>query len=332
MSNANNFTVSIIVPVYNVEKYLHKCIDSLLSQTLPDIEIILIDDGSTDNSGNICDDYANNHKNIKVYHQKNSGPSAARNIGLQYAQGEYVGFVDSDDFISPDMYKNLYEIAKSKNIDLVTCNCNIINKENSFWSSLKMPANKVLSKPEINCLISTSHENRILWFTCKGLYKLEIIKKNDITYYNLNSGEDTLFNLEYLFCCNSIYHTSEAYYFYVQTPNSLTRSKYKPNLLEKLEALYALKLTIYSKYQFTSFSNDLNNYTMYHILPMLISNELAHKCRVSEKVKAYKRIRHSEMIKEAFTNSSVKLINSKIKYLALMLKYRMYILLALLSK
>ena len=107
--------VSIIVPVYNVEKYLERCIDSLVNQTLKDIEIILVDDGSTDDSGNICDKYAKKDKRIKVIHKENGGLSDARNIGLSIANGRYLQFVDSDDFIHKQMIEILYNTIINNN-------------------------------------------------------------------------------------------------------------------------------------------------------------------------------------------------------------------------
>ena len=102
--------ISIIVPVYNVEPYLNKCLDSIVNQTYKKLEIILIDDGSTDNSGLICDEYASKDNRIIVVHQKNKGLSAARNVGLNIAKGDYIAFVDSDDFIEKDMYFTMYNV------------------------------------------------------------------------------------------------------------------------------------------------------------------------------------------------------------------------------
>lgn len=110
--------ISIIVPVYNVELFLHKCIISILSQTFKDFELILINDGSTDKSGEICDVYSQKDSRIKVIHKKNEGQSSARNKGLEIARGDYIGFVDSDDWIEQDMYKTLYESSIKANADI----------------------------------------------------------------------------------------------------------------------------------------------------------------------------------------------------------------------
>lgn len=332
-NNITTYNVSIIVPIYNCEKYLHKCIDSLLAQTLPNIEIILIDDGSTDNSGNICENYANNHKNIKVFHQQNSGPAKARNIGLENANGEYIGFVDSDDYISPDMYETLYNLAIKNNIDVVTGDYyTVTDNQKSHSGKFNIPSNRVINSDEISKILMNANESRILWFAVKGIYRLEIIKNNSIVFPKMKLGEETIFILEFLLSASSMYYIDKPFYFYEQTPDSLTRTKYKENLLPQLEKLYFAKKEIYHKHNFNSYSADLDSYTMKHTIPMLLSNEMAHKCKLSEKIKIYKKMRHSKMIKSAFANSSVKLINSKLKYMALLLKFRMYIILALLSR
>ena len=113
--------VSIIVPVYNVEKYLKRCIDSLINQTLKDIEIIVVDDGSTDNSGQIIKKYQEKNSNIKYYKKENGGLSDARNYGMKYAQSEYIAFLDSDDFVDKTMYEKMYNKAIEDNADYVEC-------------------------------------------------------------------------------------------------------------------------------------------------------------------------------------------------------------------
>ena len=113
-----NNLISIIVPIYNVEKYLKKCIDSIINQTYKNLEIILVDDGSPDNCGKICDEYAKKDNRIKVIHKENGGVSSARNVGVENATGEYIGFVDSDDYIEKDMYEVLINNLKKENADI----------------------------------------------------------------------------------------------------------------------------------------------------------------------------------------------------------------------
>lgn len=121
MSYLNSVRVSVTVPVYNTSKYLRKCLDSLAMQTLHDIEFILIDDGSTDDSGTICDEYASRDSRFRVIHQKNGGSAVARQAGLEAARGEYVIVCDSDDWVEPDMYEKLYDKARNSDADMVVC-------------------------------------------------------------------------------------------------------------------------------------------------------------------------------------------------------------------
>ena len=117
--------ISVIVPVYNVERYLKRCIESIINQTYKDLEIILVDDGSTDSSGNICDEYKKIDKRISVIHKKNGGLSDARNEGLKVVTGTYIAFVDSDDFLDLDMYEYMQKNIEKENADIVICGTKI---------------------------------------------------------------------------------------------------------------------------------------------------------------------------------------------------------------
>ena len=117
----NNPLISIIVPIYNVEVYIRNCVDSILGQSYENIEIILVDDGSPDNCGDICDEYGSKDKRIKVIHKKNGGLSSARNAGIDIATGDYLGFIDSDDWIESDMYESLYTALTSHKADISVC-------------------------------------------------------------------------------------------------------------------------------------------------------------------------------------------------------------------
>lgn len=121
--------ISVIVPVYNAEKYLHRCIDSILAQTFTDFELLLIDDGSKDNSGKICDEYVDMDSRVRVLHKENGGVSSARNMGLEHACGKWITFVDSDDWIEPTMYEMMYDDAIKKGVELVYCDMNMVYED-----------------------------------------------------------------------------------------------------------------------------------------------------------------------------------------------------------
>lgn len=132
----DNPLISVIVPVYNVEKYLPKCIDSIINQTYKNLEIILVDDGSPDNSPQICDDYAKKDSRIKVIHKKNGGRAEARNVAIDVAKGEYIGFVDSDDYIADNFYELLLKAALDNNADISICSSKCVDEEDKEVESI----------------------------------------------------------------------------------------------------------------------------------------------------------------------------------------------------
>ncbi len=195
--------VSIIVPVYNTERQLAKCLNSLINQTLKDIEIILVDDGSPDNSPAICDEYAKNDSRIKVIHKENGGLSSARNAALDIAKGKYIGFVDSDDFVDIKMFEKMYNSANKDNSDICICSHYNIYKDNVV--SNKLPFNSsVLSKEEIVSnlicpLIGNSDINlpkTLEGFVWRQIFKKELIEntyfKSEKTYF----AEDVIFDFD----------------------------------------------------------------------------------------------------------------------------------------
>lgn len=140
--------ISVIVPIYNVEKYLHRCIESIINQTYTNLQIILVDDGSPDNCGIICDEFAQKDSRIKVIHQKNKGVSAARNAGLEVATGEYVGFVDPDDYIDEQMYGNMLDALRETNSDLVICGYDYVNEQGNVLRPYEEKDVQILTQKE----------------------------------------------------------------------------------------------------------------------------------------------------------------------------------------
>ena len=200
--------LSIIVPVYNVEKYLEKCIDSILHQKFHEFEIILVDDGSKDSSGILCEEYAKHDNRIIVKHKQNGGQSSARNLGLEIAMGEYIGFVDSDDWIHEDMYEILMNNAERKNYDIVACNIMMMKSTGTF-----NPINKSSSNQEFNRVSAMNeiYKNKILTFSpCNKIYKRElftglrfvegiILEDKDISYKLVDKSENIFYTNDILY-------------------------------------------------------------------------------------------------------------------------------------
>ena len=177
--------ISVIIPVYNVEQYLEKCLDSILNQTYKNIEIILVNDGSIDKSGVICDEYSRKYNNIKVFHKENGGVSSARNLGITVAKGEYITFADPDDFLNKDMYKILYENAKNYNSDITICSVNEIRENVIATEDNTGKINKYSKKDAINGYFNDIYpfNHNYLWNKLFKRAMFDEIKLNEkITY------------------------------------------------------------------------------------------------------------------------------------------------------
>ena len=215
---------SIIIPVYNTEKYLEKCISSVINQKYKNFEVILIDDGSKDNSGAICDEYAKKDNKVKVIHQINAGVSTARNVGIKNAKGKYIIFLDSDDSLNGESLTRLNGIIeKNEEID-----CILYNVDGEFKDGMYKEEKL---KSLIVQLIITEKINPP-W---NKVYKRNIIEENNIVFdKNIQIGEDLLFSITYLSYANNICILNEELYNYtVDNSNSLTR-KYKENKYKQL--------------------------------------------------------------------------------------------------
>ncbi|QFK73371.1 glycosyltransferase [Pradoshia sp. D12] len=232
--------VSIIVPVYNAEKYLEKCINSVLNQSFKCFELILINDGSTDNSGNLCDEYSKKDPRVKVIHQTNSGPSIARNTGINNAVGKYIQFVDSDDTISFDMTEKLVK-AINEDIQLVICGYNLINnhKNNSYIQQVTPSIIGVYHKKQLIDRFGEFYNNYLINPLWNKLFNVELLKEFDIWFIeDLKMGEDLLFNLEYIKVCNNINIINNHYYNYLVINNNSLTSSFQKDLYENQKMLF----------------------------------------------------------------------------------------------
>lgn len=219
--------VSIIIPVYNTEKYLANCIESVLKQTYDNIQVILIDDGSTDSSGEICDLYAKNDKRIIVIHKKNEGVSIARNIGLMKATGEYIGFVDSDDVVLPDMYATLVDVLDNNKCDMVFCNYNLVdeNSNNLEENKIDLPSGIYNSNDALLSVLAQPGYITAIW---NKLYRRKLLtdsKGNVISFDpTLTVGEDQVWLEEILDRSTSVYLLNEKLYNWIVHRNSASRT------------------------------------------------------------------------------------------------------------
>ena len=227
--------ISVIVPIYNVEKYLQRCIDSIINQTLKDIEIILVNDGSTDNCGNIIDEYAKQDERIVAIHKENGGQSSARNIGLDIAKGKYVGFVDSDDWISNDMYELLYKSITEDNYDIAVCGRSAYSSDNKMLNEIKIKDEKInLEEISLQNYVASklfySH-TVVVW---NKLYSKDIIDTHKIRFEDVSyvGSEDALFNYQVLCHVKKIRAIDKVCYSQLSREDSTART-YKAGYMNR---------------------------------------------------------------------------------------------------
>ena len=302
--------VSIIVPVYNTEKYLDKCVESLVLQTLRDIEIILVDDGSPDNCPKKCDDWAKKDSRVKVIHQENSGVSAAINRGIRDATSKYIGFVDSDDWIEKQMFQDLYEEIIKNDADLVQCGINGIS-DNDFspWNIQEF----VINKDEIyaNVLFYFFHneamKSGLYPSRCNKIYlKDKLLKILNLCLENLQSGEDYLLNTAYLCISEKVVSINKCYYNYRRNDNSLT-TVYTENYKKSISDFFNSLVNIANYFQFSI--DDLSenmDFSYCNAFIFAVTSSLSYNKKISEFKILRSKIKNSNSILKFSKNLNIK--------------------------
>ena len=288
---------SIIIPVYNSQEYIEECIESVLSQKCNEYEIIIVDDGSTDRSGEISDKYAKLNDNIKVYHKKNQGPLQSRLYGLKQAKGEYCIYLDSDDYLEPDSISYFKNIIKDYN-----CDCIVLG----IRSFIHGKTTKVYAEKE-DILINYRHDIIKKFFSSyeynsisRKVFKKKLYSWEDLSsFYYLRKGEDLLQSMEIIRNCNSVFFTKKVLYNYRMNEKSLTHNLYTlPNKVDFSVSEKAL-LFVLEEGQFNEHELDLyrKNRIRESLLPMIKKIALADGSK-TKKVELLKSIRESYYYKQ----------------------------------
>ena len=278
--------ISVIVPVYGVEKYLPKCIESLVKQTFKDIEIVLIDDGSPDSCGKICDDYAENYEQLVVIHQVNQGVSVARNAGLKISKGEYIGFVDPDDWIAPEMYESMHSAMKETNAELCICGYDYYDEhgkvdENRRYNTKE---NETITQKEVMYRFSDMPPT-IRHGVVNKLFKKELLQEQKFKE-GLHSSEDVLFLNEYVQKIKSAVIIHQPYYKNLVRCGSATHGGLKiENLADSFAAHYQMYTDTVNTYP------ELKNHSLAFLLDVCAlkyteSKKKAEDLKGEEKKKA----------------------------------------------
>lgn len=257
--------ISVIIPVYNPGKHLIKCLDSIIGQTHRNLQIILIDDGSSDGSGDVCDEYAAKDSRVICYHQKNSGVSAARNKGLELASGDYYHFPDSDDYIELDSYEYLLDLAIEHGCDMVSF---------EYFVTYLDHENRHLQSDDYYGMVGTKDAHRLIItgvpFACNKLYaKKLIVGENGQPALRFREdiyrGEDSLFAHQAVDRAEKVWFDKRPLYHYVQSEESAVRGKFRTNQLSALKLFDAYKPIYDEKYP------ELNAYFLPQMLHLMIT-------------------------------------------------------------
>jgi len=249
----NKLMFSIIIPVYNLSDYIKETINNILNQKYKNFELILINDGSTDNTPNILKKFSNKYKNIKMFNKKNGGVSSARNLGLKKANGKYIYFLDGDDKIENDLLSNAYSKLKNNNIDIYSFGFDIVEANGKLKKKFSFHEynNKVFSSQEFQKLYLSK---KIRQHICSFCVRRNLILNNSITFNeSATHGEDQEFQLKLISVAENIYYNAKVFYHYLDREDSATSQSFSPKKFSAIEAIERAKKYVISK------DNPINN-------------------------------------------------------------------------
>lgn len=246
--------ISVIVPAYNCEKYISKCLDSLLNQLYKDFEIIFVDDGSTDKTLDIARYYKSKYKNLKVYTQLHKGSAAARNLALQNVLGQYIAFVDADDFVSPWFLKTLIDCAKKYNCDIAQCLIKKVNQNDPIDNISASAKIKTFSKKDVLSKFCCSTNSVNMTSLCNKLFKSSLFKTISFNDGMLYDDEQAIHKLYYN--ANKVVFVDEPLYYYQQTVNSQMRKPLSKQIVQKID-IVENQIKFFKSYNEQKFANML---------------------------------------------------------------------------
>lgn len=311
--------ISIIVPVYKVEKYLERCVQSLQNQKIQDIEIILVDDGSPDSCGEICDQMAASDQRIKVVHKQNGGLSSARNAGLKKATGKYIGFIDSDDDVEADMFDKMVNAAEHYQVDFVMADYQRVMEDGTSYIVSKNIRGGLYKKENIreeifpNLIMSENVDYGPLLSVWHCIYRHEFLKKNSICFADdVKWSEDNLFSSLVGYCADSFYYLKgEALYHYHQNPGTITTS-YRSGAWAVYRRMNEYLAQYFSDRPDFDFSRQLQLHLLYYACNTL-GMECANAKSVQDVIKRTKGILKDPALRKAMRHFSLPAVDIKLK-------------------
>ncbi|GMB01657.1 glycosyltransferase [Pelosinus sp. IPA-1] len=341
-----NIKVSIVVPVFNAKQYLDHCLESLRSQTLDEIEILVIDDGSTDESVAIISEYSQKDSRIKLICKENSGVSDTRNVGLIEAKGQYIGFVDSDDWIEPKMYESMYRQAIALNVDIVRCGLTMNREDSSLIEEITLPYEQEIPYKNgdiwskfIRMLIGTSfteanlrYDKALAGYSCVHLYNRKFLLSYNMKFdTQLKVYEDLLFNLTAYSHAKAVGIMNKLYYHYRQ--NSLSAcNRYKPDLEHNQDLMVNHITNFIKEHKLDEEYTKALSYRIFFDTLWAVSNIFSRYNHESWKTKS-KRVQNlfsKEHVRNSFFTLKSSGLSLPKRLLHLIIKSRLYSLLSVL--
>ncbi len=317
--------LSVIIPVYNTGKYLPKCLDSILNQSIDDFEVIVVNDGSKDNSVDIIKEYVEKYKDKIVFlDKKNGGQGSARNLAIKHAKGEYIGFVDSDDFIDSNMYEKMYEVAKNNKSDIVICNTTDFYEKDNSEEVVKLDFKSNVSNEEaiIKCVPCILNK----------IYKKDLLTKSKFTFNESIWYEDLSYSIIMLMIAKKINFIEDPFYYYLHRNSSTmnnNNAQKNLNIIKAYDELvkYAKDNNLYKKYK-----DELDYILLKEVYISTINRVIRTSNKRKEKLKIIKEIRNYY---NSFSIGKAKYFNKlpksfKISYY--LIKFKLYSLISLLFK
>lgn len=328
--------ISVIVPVYNVERYLHRCVESILVQTYQNLEVILVNDGSTDHSGQICDEFAKLDARVVVIHKKNGGLSSARNAGLQIAAGDYVGFVDSDDDIDHAMYEKMIFVAQKYDVDFVMADYLRVMSDKRTHTVTKAIRGGFYSKQDIKkeifpeLIMGENLEYGSILSVWNCLYKKQFLNEHKITFADdIKWSEDNLFSSIVGYHARSFYYLKEQYlYHYYQNLGTITTS-YRNGAWQIYKKMNVYLQNYFMTQTDYNFSRQIQLHLAYYAFNVL-GMENTYAENLKDKIKKFNAIVNDELLIEMLKTFSIPNVNFKLKIQIALLKLRCTLLLVML--
>ena len=283
--------ISVVIPVYNVAKYLSACLDSVINQTYQNLEIIIVDDGSTDISPSICDEYAKKDERITVIHKKNGGLSDARNAGIDIAKGEYITFIDSDDLVAIDMVDYLYKCLIENNTDMSTCLSADIDEDGRYISSNEPERSAIIDGGSENCMKAFLTNAKFKTVAWGKLYRFSMF--SDVRYPKGKYHEDVFTTYKLVAKCKSITIGGEFKYFYRNRSESMMTLSFKPSHMDAIEGKQELNTYIEHNYPSLSRFSHANIVYAANLCSMRIARGgILYKNFIEELQEIYRKYEH----------------------------------------